>query len=71
MKILLVAQTMTVYCKPSTGNKWALRANCLHMSYVFAIQIKETSAENVVQAYLPGDVVKCIQPNTLIQTKLS
>ena len=26
--------------------------NCLHMSYVFAISMKEKSAENVVQAYL-------------------
>ena len=34
----------------SKGNRWALTAICLHMSYVFTILIKEISAKNVVQA---------------------
>ena len=37
-----------------TGNKSALAAICLHMSYMFAISMKEKSAENVVKAYLSG-----------------
>ena len=36
----------------SKGNRWALTAICLHTSYVFTIQMKKTSAENIVQAYL-------------------
>ena len=36
----------------SKGNRWALTATCLHMSYMFALLMKEISAENVVQAYL-------------------
>ena len=38
----------------SKGNRWALTAICMHMSYMFAILMKEKSAENVVQAYLFG-----------------
>ena len=38
----------------SKGNRWALSATCLHMSYGFAILMKEKSAENIVQAYLSG-----------------
>ena len=34
------------------GNRWALIAICLHTSYMLAVLMKETSAENVVQAYL-------------------
>ena len=41
----------------SKGNRWALTAICLHMSYVFAILIKEKSAENEVQAYLSGILI--------------
>ena len=37
---------------PSKGNRWALTAICLQTSYVFAIWMKEKSAENIVQAYL-------------------
>ena len=36
----------------SNGNRWALMAICLHISYVFEVPIKEKSAEYVVQAYL-------------------
>ena len=38
----------------SEGKRWALTAICFHMSYMFAVPMKETSAENVVQAYLSG-----------------
>ena len=38
----------------SKGSRWALTAICLHISYVFAVLMKEKSAENVVQAYLSG-----------------
>ena len=38
----------------SSGNRWALKKMCLHASYVFAIPMKEKSAENVVQPYLSG-----------------
>ena len=38
---------------PSNGNRWSLTAICLHTSYMFAILMKEKSAENV-QAYLFG-----------------
>ena len=38
----------------SRGHWWALTAICMHASYVFAITVKEKSAENVVQAYLSG-----------------
>ena len=38
----------------SRGNRWALTAICLNMSYMFAVTMKEKSAENVVQAYLSG-----------------
>ena len=36
----------------SKGSRWALTAICLHMSYMFAVPMKEKSAENVVQDYL-------------------
>ena len=35
----------------SKGNRWALTAICLHMSYAFTILMMTKSAENVVQAY--------------------
>ena len=38
----------------SKGNGWALTAICLHTPYVFTVSMKETSAENVAQAYLSG-----------------
>ena len=38
----------------SKGNRWALKAICLHVSYVFVVPIMEKSAENVIQAYLSG-----------------
>ena len=38
----------------SRGHQWALKAICMHISYVFAIPWKEKSADNVVQAYLSG-----------------
>ena len=38
----------------SKGNRWALTAICLLTSYVFAVPMKEKSADNVVQAYLSG-----------------
>ena len=41
----------------SKGNSWALTAICLYTSYVFAILIKEKSAENVGQAYFSGILV--------------
>ena len=43
-------------CLPiiSKGNKWAFTAFYLHASYMFAVVMKEISAENVVQAYLSG-----------------
>ena len=36
----------------SKGNRWALKAICLHTSDVFAILMKEKLVENIVQAYL-------------------
>ena len=36
------------------GNRWAVTWISLHTLYVLAVQMKETSAENVVQAYLSG-----------------
>ena len=41
-------------CLPITskGNRWALTAICIHTFYMFAIPVKEKSAENVIQAYL-------------------
>ena len=36
------------------GNRWALKAICLHTSYMYVILLKEKSAENVIQAHLPG-----------------
>ena len=38
----------------SKGNRWAVTAIYLHMSYVFAVPMKEKSDENVVQAYFSG-----------------
>ena len=38
----------------SNGNIWAMTAVFLHTSYLFIVLMKETSAENVVQAYLSG-----------------
>ena len=38
----------------SRGHQWVLTAINMHMSYVFAIPMKEKSAENVVQVYLYG-----------------
>ena len=38
----------------SRGCWWALTAIWMHMSYVFAILMKEKSAENVDQAYISG-----------------
>ena len=38
----------------SKGNRWDLTAICLHISYLFAVPMKERSAENVIQAYLLG-----------------
>ena len=46
----------TIGCLPvmSRGHQWALTVICMFISYVFVIPMKETSAENVVQAYLSG-----------------
>ena len=38
----------------SKGNRWVLTAICLHPSYMFAVPMKEKSAENVIQASLSG-----------------
>ena len=38
----------------SKGNRWALTVICLYTSYVFAVPMKEKSAENLDQAYLSG-----------------
>ena len=38
----------------SKCTRWALTAICLHTSYVFAIVMKEISAENVIQANFSG-----------------
>ena len=38
----------------SKGNRWASTEICLHTSYMFTVSMKEKSAENVVQTYLPG-----------------
>ena len=38
----------------SRGHHRALKATGMHTSYVFAITMKEKSAENVEQAYLSG-----------------
>ena len=38
----------------SKGNRWTLTEICLHTSYVFAVTMKEKSAEHVIQAYLSG-----------------
>ena len=38
----------------SRGHRRVFTAICMHMSYVFAILMKEKSVENVVQAYLSG-----------------
>ena len=41
----------------SKDYRWALTAICLHMSYVFAVLMKEKSVEKVVLAYLSGILV--------------
>ena len=53
---LAVLTIDTIGCLPITskGNRWALTAIYLHVPYVLAIQAKDKSAENVVQAYLSG-----------------
>ena len=38
----------------SKGNRWALKAICLHVPYMLAFLMKEKSAESVIQAYLSG-----------------
>ena len=38
----------------SKGNRWALTVICLNTSYVFAVLMKEKSAENVFQSCLSG-----------------
>ena len=38
----------------SKSNRWALMAICVHSSYIFAVSMKEKSAEDIVQAYLPN-----------------
>ena len=44
----------TLGCLPisSKGNRWALTAICLHMSYMFTILMNEKSAKNVIPPYL-------------------
>ena len=42
----------------SKCNRWGLTAICLAMFYMFAVPMKETSAENEVQAYLSG-IISC------------
>ena len=46
----------TIGCLPiiSKSNRWALTAICPHISHMFAVPMKEKSAENVVQTYLSG-----------------
>ena len=51
---VLVIDTIGHLPITSKGNRWALTAICLHTSYMFAVPIKDKSAENVVQAYLSG-----------------
>ena len=38
----------------SKGNRWALKAFCLHISYMFMILMRTKLGENVVPAYLSG-----------------
>ena len=51
---VLVIDTIDHLSGMSKGNRWALTAVCLHTLYVFAVPMKEKSAENVIQAYLSG-----------------
>ena len=46
----------TIGCLPITSNssRWVLMDICLHTSYVFAVPMKETIAESIVQHYLSG-----------------
>ena len=40
----------------SNSKRWVLIAICLHTSYIFAVLMKEKSAENVVQSYLSNSL---------------
>ena len=50
----LAIDTMGHLPVTSKGIRWALTAICLYTLYVFAVPMKEQSAENVVQASLSG-----------------
>ena len=53
---MVVLAIDTIGCLPITskGNRWAWTTICLHLSYMFAILIKEKSAEKIIQAYFSG-----------------
>ena len=51
---LLAIDTIGCLSVTSKEDRWALKAICLHTSYVFAVPMKEKSAENVIQAYVSG-----------------
>ena len=42
----------------SKGHHYALTAICVHMSFIFAIPLKEKSAQHIVHAYLTGILAK-------------
>ena len=51
---VLSIDTMGCLSLTSKGNKRAETTMCLHTLYVFAVPIKEKSAENVILVYLSG-----------------
>ena len=51
---VLATDTIGHLSVTSKGYIWALTAICLHTSHMFAILIKEKSADNVLQTYLSG-----------------
>ena len=56
-RLVLAIDTMGYLPKTFKGNRWALTALCLHPFNVFAIMMKETSAEKVVKSDLSGILV--------------
>ena len=42
----------------SKRHHYALTAICLHMSFIFAIPLKEKSAQHIVHVYLTGILAK-------------
>ena len=45
----------------TTGERWVLTVIYLHTSYVFTVSMKEKSAENIVQAYLPNILTQKVE----------